>query len=63
MKAVEALAHFSYWVSKDKFLLVDIQGIGYLCDPEIASADLESNDSDGNQLNFCIGNLSRAALW
>ena len=48
VQRVEALAHFSYQVSKGKFLLVDIHGIGYqLCDPEIASADLESIDDDG----------------
>ena len=29
VQKVEALAHFSYQVSKGKFLLVDIQGIGY----------------------------------
>ena len=63
VQKVEALAYFSYQVSKGKFLLGDIQGIGYqLCDHEIASADLESNGGDGNKLNFCIGNLSRNAI-
>ena len=38
VEKAEALAHFSYVVSKQKFLLADIQGIGFnLWDPEIAS--------------------------
>ena len=63
VEKAEALAHFSYDVSKQKFLLVDIQGIGYrLCDPEIASTDLTTKEIDGDKLNFCMGNLSTKAI-
>ena len=48
VEKAEALAHFSYDVGKQKFLLVDIQGIVYrLCDPEIASTDLTTKEIDG----------------
>jgi hypothetical protein len=63
MQKAEALAHFSFYVSKEKLLLVDIHGVGYeLCDPEIASAELMSNENGGEKLNFCIGNLSVSAI-
>ena len=63
VEKAEALAHFSYVISKQKFLLVDIQGIGFqLCDPEIASADLMTKEDDEDKLNFCIGNLSTKAI-
>ena len=52
VEKAEALAHFSYDVSKQKFLLVDIQGIGYrLCDPEIASTDLTTKEINNNVNN------------
>ena len=57
VEKTEALAHFSYDVSKRKVLLVDIQGIGYrLYDSEIASTDLMTKEIDGDKLNFCMGN-------
>ena len=63
VEKAEALAHSSYDVSKQKFLLVDIQGIGYtLCGPEIASTDLTTKEIDGDKLNFCMGNLSTKAI-
>ena len=62
VEKAEALAHFSDDVSKQKFLSVDIQGIGYrLCDTEIASIDLTTKEIDGDKLNFCTGNLSTKA--
>ena len=63
VEKAEALAHFSYDVSKQKFLLVDIQGIDFnLCDPEIANADLMTKENDGDKLNFCMGNLTTEAI-
>ena len=63
VQKAEALAHFSYQVSQKKILLVDIQGIGFrLCNLEIASADLMSHEKDGDNLIFCLGNLSHCAI-
>ena len=57
---------FSYEKSKEKLLLVDIQGCGYdMCDPEIASAELFSHDEhgeEGNEILYCVGNLSVQAI-
>ena len=53
MKA-ECLVHFSY--EKSQVMLVDIQGAGMkLCDPEIASSELLSEDQ---QYLYCAGNMS-----
>ena len=57
----EALVHFSFEDSSKKLLLLDIQGSGYkLYDPEIATADDLSSDSDENY--FCAGNLRGYAI-
>ena len=57
----EALTHFSYEESKEKLLLVDLQGSGYnLYDPEIATAD-DLNHSSTERF-FCAGNLNELAF-
>ena len=54
----EALVHFSFEDSSKKLLLLDIQGSGYkLYDPEIATADDLSSDSDENY--FCAQGTPR----
>ncbi len=56
----ECLAHFSFEKSESKLMLLDIQGAGYtLCDPEIASAELQSHD---DEYMYCVGNLSVSAI-
>ena len=43
----ECLAHFSFEKSDRKLMLLDIQGAGYtLCDPEIATTELLSDEDD-----------------
>ena len=57
---VETLSHFSYVKSQQNLLLVDIQGSGWrLYDPEIATV---GSSFDGEELLFCMGNLSTEAL-
>ena len=57
---VETLSHFSYVKSQQNLLLVDIQGLGWrLYDPEIATV---GSSFDGEELLFCMGNLSTEAL-
>lgn len=59
-RKAETLVHFSYVKSKEKLLLVDIQGAEYnLTDPEIATV-AGSFDEDEHLL-FCAGNLSEKA--
>lgn len=59
-KKAQAFSHFTYEKSQGKVMVLDIQGSGYtLYDPEIASADLQSEDG-GYQ--FCTGNLARNAI-
>ena len=54
-KKAESLVHFSLSDSKEKMMLVDIQGVGLvLCDPEIATAERATTDGEWN---FCSGNL------
>ena len=56
----ECLAHFSFEKSYSKLMLLDIQGAGHtLCDPEIASAELLSDD---DEYLYCGGNLSVTAI-
>ncbi|XP_022795749.1 alpha-protein kinase vwkA-like [Stylophora pistillata] len=57
----EAYVHYTYVKSKQQLMVADIQGVGYsLCDPEIASAELQ--DPDDNSIIFCTGNLSYHAI-
>lgn len=57
----EALTHFSYEESKEKLLLVDLQGSDYnLYDPEIATAD-DLNHSSTERF-FCARNLNELAF-
>ncbi len=52
----ECLVHFSFHKSDGKLMLLDIQGAGMkLCDPEIASCQLLSED---HQYMYCAGNMS-----
>ena len=52
--------HFSFEKSDGKLMLLDIQGAGdLLCDPEIASSELLSEE---DEYQFCIGNLSVEAI-
>lgn len=56
----ECLVHYSFEKSDRKLMLLDIQGAGdYLCDPEIASSELLSEE---DEYQFCIGNLSVEAI-
>ena len=51
----QSLVHYSYELSKRKFMLLDIQGSMHnLNDPEIATSEL----FDGGEIYFCSGNLS-----
>ena len=53
----QCLVHFSYEATKEKLMLLDIQGSGYtLHDPEMSSVELTDGDSD--EINFCCGNCS-----
>ncbi len=55
-----ALVHYSFKLSKEKMMLLDIQGSDYnLYDPEIAT--LEQCDEEGNYY-FCTSNLSKHAI-
>ena len=51
--------HFSFEKSDGKLMLLDIQGAGDLCDPEIASSELLSEE---DEYQFRIGNLSVEAI-
>ena len=60
-KRAEAFCHFTYQVSNNQFMVLDIQGSGnHLYDPEIATTELF--DSNDEQLNFCADNLSTEAI-
>ena len=57
----ECLVHYTYQSSSKKFMLLDIQGMGYkLFDPEIATAEVM--DQDTNQVFFCCGNCSTVGI-
>lgn len=59
-KKCEAFVHYTYVVSKEQLMVVDIQGVGFqLCDPEIASKTLKD---ETNSILFCTGNLSTYAI-
>jgi hypothetical protein len=52
----ECLVHFSFHISNGELMLLDIQGAGMmLCDPEIASCKLLSEE---NQYMYCAGYMS-----
>ena len=60
-KRAEAFCHFTYQVSNNQFMVLDIQGSGnHLYDPEIATTELF--DSNAEQLNFFADNLSTEAI-
>ena len=60
-KRAEAFCHFTYQISSHQFIVLDIQGSdNHLYDPEIAATELF--DSNGEQLNFCAGNLTTEAI-
>lgn len=51
----QALVHYTYVVSRQKLMLLDIQGSEYsLYDPEIATKDFSDID---DEVYFCCGNL------
>ena len=53
----QCLVHYSYHLSNSKFMLLDIQGMGYnLFDPEIATDQVMYEES--NEIYFCCGNCS-----
>ena len=59
MKA-QALVHYSYVITENKLMLLDIQGSGYtLYDPEIATEKLMANQD--LEIYFCSGNCSTVA--
>ncbi len=63
----ETLVHYSYALSEGKMMLIDIQGCGYaLCDPEIATESLRTDDNEddthSSEILFCCGNLSTMAI-
>ena len=62
----DTLVHYSYALSEEKLMLIDIQGCGYaLCDPEIATESLKADDdddTDNSEILFCCGNLSTMAI-
>ena len=61
-KKAEAFAHYSYDISDNNLMVVDIQGCGYnLCDPEIATVDYFTDEKEENVL-FCAGNCSLEAI-
>ena len=56
----EAFVHYTYVVTKEQLMVVDIQGVGFqLCDPEIASQTLKD---ETDSILFCTGNLSIFAI-
>ena len=57
-KKAECLSHYSYVHSEKQVMVVDIQGAGYMFDPEIASAILV----DKKEVMFTAGNLSHLAI-
>lgn len=59
----EALTHYSYELSNQQLLLVDVQGVGWeLTDPEIASITPSVGDGEDEELLFCIGNFRKDAF-
>ena len=57
----ECLVHYTYQSSNKKFMLLDIQGMGYkLIDPEIATTEVM--DKDTNEVFFCCGNCSTVGI-
>ena len=58
----EAFVHFTYVKSENAIMVLDIQGTKYsLCDPEIASAQLD-DDNATKLVMFYYGNLSTIAI-
>ena len=59
-KKAETLVHYSYVLSEEKLMLLDIQGSSYkLYDPEIATSELYDGHDESL---FCSGNLSVYAI-
>lgn len=57
----ECLVHYSYVSTKEKLMILDIQGSHYtLYDPEISTAELF--DGDTAELYFCCGNCSSIGI-
>lgn len=57
----QCLVHYSYHLSNSKFMLLDIQGMGYnLFDPEIATDQVMYEES--NEIYFCCGNCSSVGM-
>ena len=57
----ESLVHYTYESSSKKFMLLDIQGMGYrLIDPEIATTEVM--DQDTNEVFFCCSNCSTVGI-
>ena len=57
----ECLVHYSYVSTKEKLMILDIQGLGYtLYDPEISTALLV--DGDREELYFCCENCSSIGI-
>ena len=60
----EAFIHFTWERSGKNFMLLDLQGVGYLrCNPEISTIDLWVKEGDTkSEFYFCLGNLSTNAI-
>lgn len=57
----QCLVHYSYVFTEQKIMLVDLQGSMFqLYDPEIATTELTSKNSD--EFYFCAGNLSQVTI-
>lgn len=57
----QCLVHYSYVFTEQKMMLVDLQGSMFqLYDPEIATTELTSKNSD--EFYFCAGNLSQVTI-
>ena len=61
VKKAESFCHYTYEVSNQEMIVLDIQGSGHnLYDPEIATNLLQ--DAGDDEFNFCAGNLSITAI-
>ena len=57
----QTLVHYSYVVTDQKLMLLDIQGSAFtLYDPEIATAEIM--DKEHHEIYFCCGNCSSLAI-
>ena len=61
IEKAETFSHFTYHVTKEEMIVLDIQGHNYkLYDPEIATATL--SDEVDEEFFFCAGNLPCIAI-